>query len=98
MLCTDSTDGRAIEGKSLTCKEKEWKDEWTSNDDLRLEDLKNGKLSTLQESGIYGQALATQNSFLTKKYLTMSTDRHKEVSLQIYREMSEEKRQFEDNR
>ena len=80
-------------------KPKEWDDdEWESVDSIKLDDLKSGKVSSLQESGIYGKALETQTNFFVSKFLTMSFDRHKEVSKQIYQRMSEDKRKFDDSR
>ena len=61
-------------------KKKEWDDnDWTAVDDSKLQRLKNGEVSSLQETSIYGKALEMQNNFFVSKYLTMSLDRHKEV-------------------
>ena len=63
-------------------------DEWTGEDEARLECLNAGDIS-VEESAIYGDAIEANNEFISSRLKTVSHVRRKDVLANVFRGLSE---------
>jgi hypothetical protein len=62
-------------------------DEWTDEDEARLECLNGGDIS-IEESAIYGDAIEANNEFISGRLKTISHVRRKDVLIDVFGDLS----------